>query len=39
VIKKEAKNVARVRRHERVRTKISGTAERPRLVYSEVIKI
>jgi len=31
VIKKEAKNVARVRRHERVRTKISGTAERPRL--------
>ena len=31
MIKKEAKNVARVRRHERVRTKISGTAERPRL--------
>ena len=31
MINKEAKNVARVRRHERVRTKISGTAERPRL--------
>lgn len=31
MIKKEAKNVSRVRRHERVRTKISGTAERPRL--------
>ncbi|MBO5143390.1 MAG: 50S ribosomal protein L18 [Clostridia bacterium] len=31
MINKEAKNVARVRRHERVRAKISGTAERPRL--------
>ena len=31
MIKKEAKSIARVRRHERVRTKISGTAERPRL--------
>jgi len=31
VINKEAKSVARVRRHERVRAKISGTAERPRL--------
>lgn len=31
MIKKEAKSVARVRRHIRVRTKISGTAERPRL--------
>ena len=31
MIKKEAKSVARVRRHERVRAKISGTAERPRL--------
>jgi len=31
VINKEAKNVARVRRHERVRSKISGTPECPRL--------
>lgn len=31
MINKEAKSVARVRRHERVRTKISGTAECPRL--------
>ena len=31
MINKEAKSVARVRRHERVRAKISGTAERPRL--------
>ncbi len=31
MINKEAKNVARVRRHERVRSKISGTAECPRL--------
>jgi len=31
VINKEAKNVARVRRHERVRAKISGTKECPRL--------
>ena len=31
MIKKEAKSIARVRRHERVRAKISGTAERPRL--------
>jgi len=31
VINKEAKNVARVRRHERVRSKISGTKECPRL--------
>ena len=31
VINKEAKNVARVRRHKRVRAKISGTAECPRL--------
>ena len=31
MINKEAKSVARVRRHERVRTKISGTADRPRL--------
>jgi len=31
VIKKEAKSISRVRRHVRVRTKISGTAERPRL--------
>ncbi len=31
MINKEAKSVARVRRHERVRSKISGTAECPRL--------
>lgn len=31
MIKKEAKSISRVRRHERVRAKISGTAERPRL--------
>ena len=31
MINKEAKNVARVRRHERVRSKISGTPECPRL--------
>lgn len=31
MINKEAKSVARVRRHERVRTKISGTADCPRL--------
>ncbi len=31
VINKEAKSVARVRRHERVRSKISGTPECPRL--------
>ena len=31
MINKEAKNVARVRRHKRVRAKISGTAECPRL--------
>ncbi len=31
MIKKEAKSIARVRRHERVREKISGTPERPRL--------
>ena len=31
MIKKEATNVARLRRHKRVRNKISGTAECPRL--------
>ena len=31
MITKESKNVARVRRHARVRRKISGTAECPRL--------
>lgn len=31
MIKKESNNVARVRRHARVRNKISGTAECPRL--------
>ena len=31
MIKKESNNVARQRRHARVRTKISGTAELPRL--------
>lgn len=31
MIRKESKNVSRVRRHARVRAKISGTAETPRL--------
>ena len=31
MIKKESNNVARLRRHARVRSKISGTAEMPRL--------
>ena len=31
MIKKESNNVARIRRHARVRNKISGTAECPRL--------
>jgi large subunit ribosomal protein L18 len=31
MIKKQSKNIARVRRHARVRQKISGTALRPRL--------
>ena len=31
MIKKESNNVARLRRHSRVRNKISGTAEMPRL--------
>ncbi len=31
MIKKEASNVARLRRHARVRSKISGTSETPRL--------
>lgn len=31
MVSKEAKNVSRVRRHARVRAKISGTAETPRL--------
>ena len=31
MIKKESKNVARLRRHTRVRNKLSGTAECPRL--------
>ena len=31
MIKKEANNVARLRRHKRVRNKVSGTAECPRL--------
>ena len=45
MIKKEARNVARVRRHERVRKNISGTKECPRLnvfrsnkgIYAQVI--
>ena len=45
MIKKEARNVARVRRHERVRKSISGTKECPRLnvfrsnkgIYAQVI--
>ena len=31
MIKKESSNVSRQRRHTRVRNKISGTPERPRL--------
>ena len=31
MIKKESNNVARLRRHKRVRAKVSGTAEAPRL--------
>lgn len=31
MINKESKNVSRVRRHARVRTKVSGTADCPRL--------
>ena len=31
MVKKESKNVSRVRRHARVRAKISGTSETPRL--------
>jgi len=31
MIKKESKNVARLRRHARIREKVSGTAECPRL--------
>ena len=31
MVKKESKNVSRVRRHARVRAKVSGTAETPRL--------
>lgn len=31
MVKRESKNVSRVRRHARVRAKISGTAETPRL--------
>ena len=45
MIKKPNKNALRLRRHKRVRTKISGTAERPRLnifrsnknIYAQVI--
>ena len=45
MIKKEAKNDLRVRRHVRVRSKISGTTERPRLaifrsnkgIYAQII--
>ena len=45
MIKKEVSNVARVRRHVRVRKNLSGTAERPRLnvfrslnnIYAQII--
>ena len=45
MIKKESKNVARTRRHERVRNKVVGTKEAPRLnvfrsnngIYAQVI--
>ena len=47
MIKKEASNVARLRRHARVRNKISGTPEVPRLnvfrsnngIYVQVIDV
>ena len=31
MIEKESRNVARLRKHARVRAKVSGTAEKPRL--------
>lgn len=31
MIKKESKNAARVKRHQRIRNRLSGTADRPRL--------
>ena len=34
MVNKADKNVARLRRHRRVRGKISGTAARPRLMFS-----
>ncbi|MBR4720685.1 MAG: 50S ribosomal protein L18 [Clostridia bacterium] len=45
MIKKKSSNVARVKRHQRVRKNISGTAERPRLsvyrslnhIYAQII--
>lgn len=45
MVKKQDKNVARLRRHRRVRGKIAGTAERPRLdvfrsskhIYAQII--
>ena len=36
MVNKADKNVARLRRHRRVRGKISGTAERPRLAAKKV---
>ena len=39
MIKREANNVARLRRHKRVRNKVSGTAECPRLnVLDQILK-
>jgi len=45
MIKKESKNIARLRKHKRVRKKVTGTAERPRLnvfrslnhIYAQII--
>ena len=45
MIKKKSSNVSRLKRHERVRKNISGTAERPRLnvyrslnhIYAQII--
>ncbi|MBQ7751546.1 MAG: 50S ribosomal protein L18, partial [Clostridia bacterium] len=45
MIKKKSSNVARIKRHQRVRKNISGTAERPRLsvyrslnhIYAQII--
>ena len=39
MIKKEANNKARVRRHERVRKVVTGTKDMPRLNVLDLIKV